>query len=155
MKKFLLAYLLVVSIACWAQASSSSSSTQSSAGTGATAAETQEHNMTGCVVARNGEFFLRTKEHRRPVELLSPNDLISHNGHEGTVTGTWANKSTVAEHEKQEEQNQSSAEKNSHAQRERNERHFQVKKLELVADHCPMAAKATSSAASSSATTPK
>jgi len=78
---------------------------------GRSANDSSEHTMTGCIVARNGEFFLRSKEHRRPIELLSPNDLTTHNGHEVTVTGTWANKGTVSEHEKQEEQNQSSTQK--------------------------------------------
>src|SRR2546423_9533667 len=155
MKSFLLASVLVISMACWAQTSSSSSSTQgSSANPGSTANDTTEHTMTGCLVARNGEFFLRTRGHRGPIELLSSDDLTAHNRHEVTVTGTWANKETVAEHEKNEEQNQSSAQKSANARKERNERHFQVSKLEMVADHCASARKtsgATTSSTSGSA----
>jgi len=111
--------------------------------------------MTGCIAARNGEFFLRSKGHHGPIELLSADDLTPHNGHEVTVTGTWANKEAVAEHEKNEEQKEGAAEKSNHARQERGERHFQVAKLEMVADHCNMAAKSTSSAAPAGATTPK
>jgi hypothetical protein len=151
MKKLLLASVLIMSMACWAQTSSSSSSTQtSSAKAGTTANDTSEHTMTGCIVARNGEFFLRTRGRRGPIELLSSDDLTAHNGHEVTVTGTWANKETVAEHEKNEEQNQSSAQKNAHERRERGERHFQVSKLEMVADHCGPANKTSGATGSSS-----
>ena len=156
MKKFLLAYVLVASIACWTQTSSSSSSTQGSAAKTASAANnTKEHTMTGCIMVRNGEFFLRSKGHRGPIELLSAEDLTPHNGHEVTVTGTWANKETATEHEKNEEQKEGTAEKSNHTRQERGERHFQVAKLEMVADHCSTAAKSTSSAASTGATTPK
>ena len=65
------------------------------------------------------------------------------------MTGTWANKETVAEHEKNEEQNQSSAQKSANARKERHERHFQVSKLEMVADHCGSASKTTGAATSS------
>src|SRR5438045_8737089 len=160
MKSFLLASVLVISMACWAQTSSSSSSTQgSSANPGSTANDTTEHTMTGCLVARNGEFFLRTRGHRGPIELLSSDDLTAHNGHEVTVTGTWANKQTVAEHEKNEEQSKSSAEKSTHERRERNERHFQVSRLDMVADYCTMPGRTRRSAratgSSSSGSTPK
>ena len=163
MKRLSLVSLLVMCIAGWAQTPSSSSSTKSSSTTqssstksGAAANDTSEHTMTGCLVARNGEFFLQARGHRRPIELMSSDDLTAHNKHEVTVTGTWANKETVAEHEKNEEQNQSSAQKNANANAEKGERHFQVSKLEMVADHCGAANKTSAATGSSSAgTAPK
>lgn len=99
------------------------------------AASAKETTLTGCLNGPNAEnaYVLTTAKSKKGVEVGMPgsDELSKHVGHKVKLTGTWAKSGEqIGENEKTENE---AKEKNEHA-----EKHFQVTKIDHLADSCTM-----------------
>lgn len=104
------------------------------------ASSAQETTLTGCLNGPNAEnaYVLTTARNKKGVEVGMPgsDELSKHVGHKVKLTGTWAKSGEqVGENEKMESK---AGEKSEHA-----EKHFQVTKIDHLADSCTMGGNAS------------
>jgi hypothetical protein len=97
------------------------------------ATSAKEATLTGCLNGPNAAnaYVLTTAKNKKGVEVGMPgsDELSKHVGHKVKLTGTWAKSGEqIGENEKMEK-----GEKNEHA-----EKHFQVTKIDHLADSCTM-----------------
>jgi hypothetical protein len=95
----------------------------------------KEATLTGCLNGPNAEnaYVLTTAKNKKGVEVGMPgsDELSKHVGHKVKLTGTWAKSGEqIGENEKMEK---SAGEKEEHG-----EKHFQVTKIDHLADSCTL-----------------
>lgn len=104
------------------------------------AGSAKETTLTGCLNGPNAEnaYVLTTAKNKKGYEVGMPgsDELSKHVGHKVKLTGTWAKSGEqIGENEKMESK---AGEKAEHG-----ERHFQVTKIDHLADSCTMGGNAS------------
>lgn len=110
---------------------STASTTKSTTHTKAAAAAPKESSMTGCLSGPNteGAYLLKNGHYRRGMEVGGMDGLKAHVGHQVKLTGTWAKEgSEIGETEA----------KGEKGEKEANEKHFKVSKVDMVSETCAM-----------------
>jgi len=140
MKKtlFCLAATCMFAVSGLAQTGSSatSSGTQATTTTGSQsekkAGAAKEKTITGCIEAGKeaNEYVLKTSKSKKPIELISSDDLKPHVGHTVKVTGTWSSEAS------EKKEMGGGAEQAQH--KGAGERHFKAEKVDMVSDTCTM-----------------
>jgi len=139
MKKtlFCLAATCMFAMSSLAQTSATSSGTQSTTtGSQSTkkAGAAKEKTLTGCIEAGSeaNEYVLKTGSSKKPIELMSSEDLKAHVGHTVKVTGKWSSEAS-----EKKEMGGSSSEQAEHKEAA-GAHHFMADKVEMVSDTCNM-----------------
>lgn len=141
MKKtlFCLAATCIFAVSGLAQTgtSATSSGTQATTTTGSQsekkAGAAKEKTLTGCIEAGKeaNEYVLKTSKSKKPIELISADDLKPHVGHTVKVTGNWSSEAAEAK------EMGGGAEKAQH-KGAAGERHFKADKVDMVSETCTM-----------------
>ena len=102
---------------------------------------TKEKTLTGCIEAAKeaNEYLLKTSKSKKPIELISSEDLKPHVGHTVKVTGNWSSEAS------EKKAMGGSAEQAQH-KGAAGERHFKAEKVDMVSDTCTVGKTAKSKA---------
>lgn len=94
-----------------------------------------DKNITGCLSGPNAEGAYVLKTDKGDVEVGSDSQLKEHVGHEVKLTGEYAKPGAAMGENEAAEKKQSGA-KSGMGDKDKNERHFKVSKIEHISDSC-------------------
>jgi hypothetical protein len=139
MKKtlFCLAATCMFAVSGLAQTGSSATSSGTQAttteqqSTSKKAQSTKEKTLTGCIEAGSeaNEYVLKTGSSKKPIELISSDDLKPHVGHTVKVTGNWSSEAS------EKKEMGGGTEQGQHKEAA-GKRHFKAEKVDMVSDTC-------------------
>lgn len=95
-----------------------------------------DKSITGCLSGPNSEGAYVLKTDKGAVEVGNDSQLKDHVGHEVKLTGEFTSPSGIGGNEAAEKQEPSA--KTGSAEKEKNERHFKVSKIDHISDTCTM-----------------
>jgi hypothetical protein len=124
-----------------ATSSGTQTTTTEKPSTSTKAQSTKAKTLTGCIEAGSeaNEYMLKTGSSKKPIELISSEDLKAHVGHTVKVTGNWSSEAS-------EKKEMGGGTEQAQHKEAAGERHFKAEKVDMVSDTCTMG-KATKSKA--------